>query len=151
MVKASEGVTLLELMVVLAIVAILLLLAVPLGSAWIAGAQVAETKALLQQGYANARALALRNPAASSDGAPSAALKLDGDFLLVCKGDRSNSACARTDASGTVVWKTDVVRGTGVSVTVTSVNLSSRGIPDTTPSYSISKGSETENGNFDAD
>jgi prepilin-type N-terminal cleavage/methylation domain-containing protein len=149
MVTRTNGVTLIELMIVVAIVALIALFAVPMGSRWIAGSQVAETKALLLQGYSTARALALRNPSEATDNQAAAGLKLsDTGVLLVCTGPPNDAACTPSDKSGIVVWQTDVVRGIGVSVTVATIALTNRGIPLGSAPYSIAKGEENVSGNL---
>ncbi len=57
-----RGFTLIELMVTLAILAMLLLMAAPLAADWVHGARTLQARGTLVQGFENAKALALRNP-----------------------------------------------------------------------------------------
>ena len=59
-----RGFTLIELMVTLAILAMLLLMAAPLAADWVHGARTLQARGTLVQGFAHAKALALRNPCA---------------------------------------------------------------------------------------
>lgn len=60
--KTLSGFTLIELVVTLAIMATVLMLAMPLTGSWVDSATVVESKALLQQAYSRTRATALANP-----------------------------------------------------------------------------------------
>lgn len=63
-VEASiQGFTLIELLVTIAIMVSLLLASVPLISDWMYSAQTRDAQAKLVQGFATAKALALRDPA----------------------------------------------------------------------------------------
>ena len=152
MLKMVSGVTLIELMIVVAIIALIALFGVPLGGRWIASSQIAETKALLFQGYSTARALALRNPLGVTGVEAAAGMKLSNTgMLLVCKGEPNEAACSTNDESGIVVWQTDLIRGTGVTVTAATVSLDKRGIASGSATYSVSKGQELEYGTLDLD
>ena len=63
-----RGFTLIELMVTLAILAMLLLMAAPLAADWVHGARTLQARGTLVQGFENAKALALRNPCAIDSG-----------------------------------------------------------------------------------
>ena len=63
-----RGFTLIELMVTLAILAMLLLMAAPLAADWVHGARTLQARGTLVQGFENAKALALRNPCAIGSG-----------------------------------------------------------------------------------
>ena len=64
----ARGFTLIELMVTLAILALLLLVAAPLAGDWASGTRTHQGRATLVQAYAQAKALALRNPCAIDSG-----------------------------------------------------------------------------------
>ena len=62
MVAASKGVTLIELMIVIAIVGISAAALIPLGTSWVAKTQVDKTQKLLVEAYSNAVTEAIKNP-----------------------------------------------------------------------------------------
>lgn len=150
MVNKASGVTLTELMATLAVMVIVMLAALPLTMSWVHGSQVGNSKALLLQGYDNAKALALRNPTAARTSTPAAGLKLvDGSTLLVCKGDPDDADCVA--AGSAVVWEADLSVGKGVAVTLnsladTTIDLSNIALPSGAPRYSVTKGSESDAG-----
>lgn len=61
----TRGFTLIELVVTLAIMLLLLLMAVPLATDWTYSARTLQARGTLVEGFAQAKALALRNPCAA--------------------------------------------------------------------------------------
>lgn len=61
----TRGFTLIELVVTLAIMALLLFMAVPLATDWTYSARTLQARGTLVEGFAQAKALALRNPCAA--------------------------------------------------------------------------------------
>lgn len=61
----TRGFTLIELVVTLAIMVLLLLMAVPLATDWTYSARTLQARGTLVEGFAQAKALALRNPCAA--------------------------------------------------------------------------------------
>jgi prepilin-type N-terminal cleavage/methylation domain-containing protein len=150
--RRISGVTLIELMIVIVIMSILAILGVPLTSRWIYGAQVGESESLLAQGYAQMRAVALRNPNGVASSTDAAGMKLADGTLYVCKGSPSNAAC---DTGGSaLVWQADLSRGANIAVTLGgsttgTIALDNMGVPRssaTARQYSISKGGESSSG-----
>ncbi|QOW52621.1 MULTISPECIES: Tfp pilus assembly protein FimT/FimU [Acinetobacter] len=62
MVKGSKGVTLIELMIVIAIIGISAVALIPLGASWVAKTQVEKTQKLLVEAYNKATTEAIKNP-----------------------------------------------------------------------------------------
>lgn len=79
MVKQHQGVTLIELMIAIALLAMLALAIFPLGRAWVANAQITKTEKLFLEAYSRAKNEAIRNPnAVTIDSAtPAAVLIVD--------------------------------------------------------------------------
>ncbi|MBP3981813.1 prepilin-type N-terminal cleavage/methylation domain-containing protein [Acidovorax sp. JG5] len=80
-----RGFTLIELLVTLAILAMLLLMAAPLATDWVHGARTLQARGTLVQGFAQAKALALRNPceAPNATGTHAASLEAKTDDATV--------------------------------------------------------------------
>jgi type IV pilus assembly protein PilA len=118
MTERHRGFTLIELMVTIAIVALLALVSAPMALSWVNGARVADARAKLTQGFGKAKALALRNPGQVTGAAAAASLVLDaaGPKLRVCVGGAVR--CTATAAS--LVWQVGLPAG----VTITSVPTS---------------------------
>lgn len=148
MVRQTAGVTLIELMIVIAILAFLLLATLPFTSSWIYSARVTDGKNKLIQAYGLAKALALRNPNAALALNPAAGLRLDSLTLYVCSGDPTDATqCA--EGKSAVVWSTDLVKNTEVSIggatgDVQTIAIDNTGSALTSATYTITYGSENE-------
>lgn len=73
----QRGLTLIELMVTLVIMAFLLLVGISLGGDWVSGARTQKARSDLEQGWGMAKALALRNPCQTLEGQAAAVLTLE--------------------------------------------------------------------------
>lgn len=79
----QRGVTLIELMIGIALLAILAVAIFPLGRAWVANAQITKTEKELLEAYARAKNEALRNPNAVKEGAKAASLEVTSTTVVV--------------------------------------------------------------------
>lgn len=78
--RAHSGLTLVELLIVVVLIGLLAMLASPLTGNWVNGARVGESLAAMEQAVGQAKAAALRNPAAiqGPDAASAICLSTDG-------------------------------------------------------------------------
>lgn len=100
----TRGFTLIELVVTLAIMALLLFMAVPLATDWTYSARTLQARGTLVEGFAQAKALALRNPCAAPNdtGTHAATLRAttDGEKVtLSVLAQVSESLLAQSDES----------------------------------------------------
>ena len=158
-----RGFTLIELMVTLAILAMLLLMAAPLAADWVHGARTLQARGTLVQGFENAKALALRNPcgAPNETQAYAAVLqaKLDVDGTTVTLNVRAQhegavvppgvSGCALLDARPDPQWTARLPEGVSLTLNGTlltsgttppPVKLDNRGVPTTSTSFILRRG-----------
>lgn len=127
-----RGFTLIELMVTLAILAMLLLMAAPLAADWVHGARTLQARGTLVQGFENAKALALRNPCAdpNATGTPAAAAleaKIEGTTvtLNVLALPQGVSGCALLGARPNPQWTARLPDGVGLTLNGTLLTTSS--------------------------
>ena len=151
-----RGFTLIELMVTLAILAMLLLMAAPLAADWVHGARTLQARGTLVQGFENAKALALRNPCAdpNATGTPAAAAleaKIEGTTvtLNVLALPQGVSGCALLGARPNPQWTARLPDGVGLTLNGTPltssstpppVKLDNRGVPTTSTSFILRRG-----------
>ncbi|WP_166432748.1 type II secretion system protein [Luteimonas yindakuii] len=95
-----RGVTLIELVITLAIAAMLMLVGVPLTAGWIDGSRQMHVRAQATEAVAQARALALRNPGALPAGTTGGVARLE----LVVDDDRRRLQVRVRNADGS--WRT---------------------------------------------
>lgn len=100
----SQGISLIELMVTIALMIILTLIGLPLTKAWGDSARQREAAGVLAEGLGRAKALAMRNPGGIEDTAkPSGYACLTGSTIAVARTDLGG-ACGKgqLDWSGTI-------------------------------------------------
>ncbi|MCE7031174.1 prepilin-type N-terminal cleavage/methylation domain-containing protein [Lysobacter sp. GX 14042] len=116
-----KGFTLVELMVTVAVMAILAALALPAAATWASGARQAEARGALVESLGRARALAIRNPDGRAAGQAVAMVRLRGDTLQVVR-----------VANGQVGWQADLHPGVRLAddggVAFNCVAFDSRGL-----------------------
>ena len=149
-----RGFTLIELMVTLAILAMLLLMAAPLAADWVHGARTLQARGTLVQGFENAKALALRNPC----GAPNetqayaavlqAELDVDGTTVMLNVLAQGGSGCALLGARPNPQWTARLPDGVGLTLNGTllttgtplTVTLDNRGLPAASTPFTLRRG-----------
>lgn len=114
--KHQKGFTLIEIMIVIAMIALLALATMPMGGSWLRSADLQRTEGQLLEAIGRAKAGALRNPSGTIGDDPVMAICLDSTLLQVLQG----SGGSPPDCSGTIgaqIWKADLDPG----VTITEV------------------------------
>ncbi|KJS04369.1 MAG: hypothetical protein VR73_14585 [Gammaproteobacteria bacterium BRH_c0] len=114
MVRGHKGFTLIELMITVALIAILAMAAVPFTASWLHATQVQTAGANLEQAFAKAKALALRNPAGVTGSDSAASVKLSGSTVIVCAGAPGDAGCVV--GGGAVAWQGDVTGGVTIQL-----------------------------------
>ncbi|NKF21172.1 pilus assembly FimT family protein [Solimonas marina] len=109
--RAAAGFTLIELMIVIAIVGLMLVLGAPLTRAWVVSTQLHDAQAQIGQAYARGKAMALRNPGGVSDSLAATIVCLSGTTLSLYAASDSNTAAA---CSGTATWSTEIADSVSV-------------------------------------
>lgn len=149
-----RGFTLIELMVTLAILAMLLLMAAPLAADWVHGARTLQARGTLVQGFENAKALALRNPCAdpNATGAPAAVLQAETDgatVTLKVLAQQGGSVCALLVTRPNPQWTARLPDGVGLTLNDTllttsstplTVQLDNRGLPAASTPFILRRG-----------
>ena len=154
-----RGFTLIELLVTLAILAMLLLMAAPLATDWVHGAQTLQARGTLVQGFAQAKALALRNPceAPNATGTHAASLQATTDdatvtLKVLAQGGSDptqvGSYCTHLGARPNPQWSASLPGGVGLilngtpltSSTPLTVELDNRGLPATSIPFILRRG-----------
>jgi prepilin-type N-terminal cleavage/methylation domain-containing protein len=136
-IRSVSGFSLIELMVAVAIVAILALAAAPLGSAWVANSRIDNTANILAEGYATARALALENKANVSGVQAASAISVAGGIVSV-------SYLDAVTATTTTVWQKPIDTTVNVSPESNSacaalvVNFTNLGMPANGTCFNVS-------------
>lgn len=142
-----RGMTLIEIMVVLAILVLIIVAAVPLGRAWVANAHIARAEATLLQAYQIARATALKNVGGLTGTAAVSTLDLSVNPTLKVT---ENSSSPASD-----VWTSNINSDTIIAITdstcANKVSLNNLGLPDSSNClvYSVSSsGGTTKSGSL---
>lgn len=147
-----RGFTLIELLVTLAILAMLLLMAAPLAADWVHGARTLQARGTLVQGFAQAKALALRNPceAPNATGTHAAALQAQTDGATVTLNvlAQGGSGCAHLVARPNPQWSARLPGGVGLTLNGTlltpgtplTVALDNRGLPAASTPFILRRG-----------
>lgn len=120
--KQSRGISMIEMLVTIAISAILLGISIPLGSFWIESASLSSTKGEISHGIGKAIATSLRNEQAIDRNEPAAALCLSNtNQLTVLQASASELPnCAL--GTGTSVWTSSIPERVMIKENGTNIN-----------------------------
>lgn len=91
-----KGISLVELMVVIALIAILALSIFPLGRSWISNSKITQTQKIILEAYSKTRNEALRNPNHVKGNTKAAVLQLESGEIVV------------NDSAGQLIWKSKI-------------------------------------------
>ncbi len=122
----QSGLSLIELMVVVLLIGILSLLATPLTGSWINSARVGETLGAMEQAVGQAKAAALRNPAAVQGDVAASVVCVSPQGVLSVRSATPavppNPVAAPTCAGGgTVLWTTPLHTSVKIELVVGNV------------------------------
>lgn len=146
------GFSLVELLVVTAIVAVLVLVAMPFTRGWNDEASVAEGKSMFKRAVGKAQAVALRNPLGHDQSYPAAGVRLIRGVLIVCEGHPVSAGCS--DGGSAMLWREALPSGVSIQVndaawTHLAVNNRGRLINNSGAvqviRYSVNRGSVNDN------
>ncbi|SHG94593.1 pilus assembly FimT family protein [Ferrimonas marina] len=127
MVRGSAGLTLVELMVVIALIMLLMLLSAPIGATWMDQVRVKQGMDNFNAALDQARALALRNPGGVVGDAPAVGLRLDGATLGFCTLTQEQDECLAANLEWQVTMPNGVlIQSDGQALT--SLELNSFGL-----------------------
>ncbi len=153
--NACRGFTLVELLVTIAIVAMLLVVAGPLANDWVRSAQTHTARTQLIEGFDMAKALALRNPNSVVLPAAAAGMRVSTDgtttTVLVCSGSAAGAGCVAGGAS--VQWSTTysglvttTINGVAAVVgTPVTLDIDNRAQPATGTGFLLARGGTQNN------
>lgn len=164
----TRGFTLIELVVTLAIMALLLFMAVPLATDWTYSARTLQARGTLVEGFAQAKALALRNPCAAPNGTGTHAATLrattDGEKVtlsvlaqvnesLLAQSDESlltqgDGSCTHLTARPNPQWSASLPEGVTLTRNGTklvtgardNLNIDNRGLLSASSEFTLSRG-----------
>ncbi len=103
-VKFEHGFSLIELMMILAIMALLATAAAPLTGGWVKDADLTKVRGSLTQAVGRAKAASLRNFRGAQSNAPVAAICIANNTVTVREGTSANAPSCSSN-TGTVVWQ----------------------------------------------
>lgn len=134
----QRGFSLVEMLVTLGLLGFLLMIGLPMSSAWSDGAKQQTTASLLREGIGRAKAQALRNPGGvvNADEPAAVLCQLD-QTLVVQRIDRPSSgkASVNCSATGSVIWSAGLPGTAGVKLAddsaFTCTAFNNRGMPIT--------------------
>ena len=119
--RKAQGFSLIELMIVIAILAFLVLAAAPLSGAWVQDADLHEVEGSLTQAVGRAKAAALRNYAAAENNQPVTAICIANNTVSV----RERTASAAPDCAtpaGTLLWQDAIDEDVSIKANTVAVS-----------------------------
>ena len=148
----TRGFTLIELVVTLAIMALLLFMAVPLATDWTYSARTLQARGTLVEGFAQAKALALRNPCAAPNGTGTHAATLrattDGEKVTLSVLTQGDGSCTHLTARPNPQWSASLPEGVTLTRNGTklvtgawdNLNIDNRGLLSASSEFTLSRG-----------
>lgn len=123
-----RGFSLIEMMIVIAIVGTVAAIGVPLTGAWMTSAQLREMQGSLGQGVARAKAIALRNPGGVTGTVAAAILCRSNDTLQLIGAADADGASCNDDSQ----WSASLLSATTIAaggMTFSCLAFDNRGLP----------------------
>jgi len=114
-VRRSHGYSLVELMVVVAMVGILAGATLPLGSLWVNGAKLAKVEGALTQAVGKAKSAAIRNSHNTVAGQPVAMVCLTNTELSVRQSSNSAGPSCGVTPTGFETWRAELLSEVSIS------------------------------------
>jgi len=161
-VRKCSGFTLIEVVVTLAIVALLVLTTAPLASDWVNRSSTHTAVAQVTEGFNVAKALALQNPNAVAVPTAAAGMKITTDgttaTVYVCTGASTGTGCTGTGCtaatlganvkwcttySGLVTTSLNAVAAT--TTTPLTLDFDNRGEPSALTAFTFTRGNSSSN------
>lgn len=142
----QTGFTLVELLIVLAVIATLALATVPLGNSWTSSAESVNTKGVLSQAISRAKSTAMRNGNKITNTNAATAVCLNRGTVEVREASGSITSAHCNSGGGNIAWSGKI--GTDLTIQVNNqafscLCISTKGLPVTTSSSCSSCASST--------
>lgn len=106
--RKKRGYTLIEVLIVIAILASVILLTAPFSGSWIADANIQESEGQLKEAIGKAKSLALRNQMMARGDSPVAAICISNTQLLTVRKGEEGTPPSCTTPAGEQVWETQL-------------------------------------------
>lgn len=121
--RHNRGFTLIEVLIVIAILAAVILLAAPLTGSWTADASIQESEGQLKEAIGRAKSIAQRNQMMAVGETPVAAICIsDTKALTVRKGGENTPPSCAVNPAGTQVWQAQISQKVAVKNGVNTVS-----------------------------
>lgn len=140
------GFTIVELLIVLALIATLALATVPLGNTWTSSAESVNTRGVLTQAISRAKSTSMRNGNKITETNAPVAVCLNPGAVEVREASGTVTSAHCNSGGGNVIWRGRI--GTNLTIKVNNqvfscLCISTKGLPITTPSSCGSCSSST--------
>jgi|GEM_PF-1611294 len=135
--KAASGFTLVEVLIVVALIATLAMAVVPLGNSWTSSAESVNTKGVLSQAISRAKSTALRNGNKIAENNAVTAVCVSSGKVEVHEASGTVTSAHCSSGGGSTTWSNKI--GTNLTIknngtTLSCMCFSTKGLLVTTPS-----------------